>query len=118
MQTVGYVMHRGVITCSPHAPVAAIARTMAAHRIHCVVVPGHGIVTDLELTVGLDGPAETTAAALARSAPMLVQSETVERAAALMRTARATHALVVEGGSNRLVGVLSTLDLANALALR
>jgi CBS domain-containing protein len=111
-------MHRGVITCSPTASVTSIARTMAAHRIHCVVVPGHGIVTDLELTVGLDGSAELTAAALARSAPTLLRSETVERAAALLHASRTTHALVVDSGSNRPVGVLSTLDLANALALR
>jgi CBS domain-containing protein len=117
MHTVAHVMHQGVISCAPGSSVTTIARTMAAHHIHCVVVPEHGIVTDLELTAALDGSPETTAAALARSAPTLNQTETLERAAALLHEHGATHALVVEA-QGRVIGVLSTLDLANAWALR
>jgi len=90
---------------------------MAAHHIHSVVVPGHGIVTDLELTAALDGAVSTlTAAGLARPAPILERTATLERAAAVLHEGCATHALVVEGSSRRPLGVLSTLDLANALA--
>jgi predicted transcriptional regulator len=112
-------MHRGVISCSPEASLVAIARTMAAHRIHCVVVPGHGIVTDVELTAALaDLSSSHTAAVLARSAPTLAPTDSLERAASVMQAAQATHAVVVRTASTGPAGVLSTLDLANALALR
>jgi CBS domain-containing protein len=45
-------------------------------------------------------------------------SETLERAAAVLREHRATHAVVVDSRSDCAVGVLSTLDLADALAAR
>jgi CBS domain-containing protein len=118
MQTVAHVMHQGVISCAPGSSVTTIARTMAAHHIHCVVVPGHGIVTDFELTAALDGSSAMTAAALARAAPTVKPGETLERAAALLHEHGATHALVVDSRAGRVVGVLSTLDLANAWALR
>jgi CBS domain-containing protein len=118
MRTVAQVMHQGVISCAPGSSVTTIARTMAAHHIHCVVVPGHGIVTDLELTAALDGSSAMTAAALARSAPTLDQTETLERAATVLHEHGATHALVVNARAGRVIGVLSTLDLANAWALR
>ena len=35
------VMHRGVVTCSPTTSLVTVAREMAAHRIHCVVVRRH-----------------------------------------------------------------------------
>jgi CBS domain-containing protein len=118
METVGQTMHRGVISCAPQSSLATIAGTMAAHRIHCVVVPGYGIVTDAELTAALDCMPLATAATLARPAPVLEQSDSLELAAARLHADAVTHALVVEPQSGRVVGVLSTLDLANALALR
>jgi CBS domain-containing protein len=117
MNDVAVVMHRGVIACSPCASVVTIARTMAAHRIHCVVVPGHGIVTDVELAQALDDPAGVTAATLARDAPRLLETDSLEVAARRLRADAATHAVVVDA-DGLIVGVLSTLDLANALALR
>ena len=36
--TVGDAMHTGIVACDVHAPLGAVARMMAAHRIHCVVV--------------------------------------------------------------------------------
>lgn len=118
MQTVGDVMHRGLICCRPESSIVAIARTMAAHRIHCVVVPGVGIVTDVELAAALDGSPLATAAALARPAPTLGEGETLQRAAAVLHEHRATHAVVVDSRLDSIVGVLSTLDLADALAAR
>src|SRR5262245_14471732 len=53
------VMHEGVFTCSLHAPLSTVARIMAAHRVHAVVVwnePSRneppqlwGVVSDLDL---------------------------------------------------------------------
>lgn len=108
-------MHRGVIGCRPEASLVAVARTMAAHRIHCVVVTGHGLITDAELAASLDLPPETTAAAIARRAPQLDEAASLEEAAETLRSQGATHALVVRR-SQHVIGVLSTLDLANALA--
>jgi ABC-type lipoprotein export system ATPase subunit len=52
-------MHEGVFTCSLHAPLTTVARIMAAHRVHAVVVwnePARnetaqlwGVVSDLDL---------------------------------------------------------------------
>ena len=53
--TVADVMHRGVVTCSPTTSLVTVAREMAAHRIHCVVVRTQdtdalwGVVSDLDL---------------------------------------------------------------------
>ena len=54
--TVLNAMQVGVIDCPPDADVPTLARTMADHRIHCVVVNGElwGIVSDLDL---MDQPA-------------------------------------------------------------
>ena len=53
------VMHEGVFTCSLYAPLSTVARIMAAHRVHAVVVwnePARneaaqiwGVVSDLDL---------------------------------------------------------------------
>jgi CBS domain-containing protein len=111
-------MHRGTICCAPESSLLTVARTMAAHRIHCVVVPDHGVVTDVELAAALGNPDGVTAAGLARPAPLLEPGDSLERAAAALRDEVATHALVVAPGSRYAVGVVSTLDLANALAFR
>jgi predicted transcriptional regulator len=116
VKTVGDVMHRGVIGCRPEASLVAVARTMAAHRIHCVAVAGHGVITDAELVAALDRSPETTAAKIARTAPHLDETATLEQAAETLREQRSTHALVVRQGSQVVVGVLSALDLAEALA--
>ena len=74
--TVGDAMHTGIVACDVHAPLGAVARMMAAHRIHCVVVrnsamewtdPGAGlwgVISDLDLVrlVATDAVAGRTAA--------------------------------------------------------
>ena len=53
-------MHAGAITCPPETPLRSVADLMATHRIHSVVVMGHGeefgfegrlwgVVSDLDL---------------------------------------------------------------------
>jgi CBS domain-containing protein len=37
-ETVGGVMHSGVVTCRPDASLRTVARLLAEHRIHAVVV--------------------------------------------------------------------------------
>jgi crotonyl-CoA carboxylase/reductase len=122
------VMHRGVMTCSLHAPLTAVARTMAAHRIHCVVVwnePARneaaalwGVVSDLDLVkiAAEQEMADCTAGGSASTpALMIAPDETLRRAAQLMAEYEVTH-LVVVNHAEKPVGVLSTLDLAGVLS--
>jgi CBS domain-containing protein len=119
---VGAAMHRGVIACAPDYSGVTAARIMASHRIHAVVVEVEGrtprIVTDGDVASALyDGRlAATTAAEIARPCPILTREDTLDRAVALMHELRATHAVVVDHPrSQRPIGVLSVLDIANAL---
>lgn len=118
-------MHRGVITCAADAPLTVVARVLAAHRIHCVVVATAsdpdvwGIVSDLDL---LDAAfagelADRTAGEAAAGCTLTVQAgETLERAAQLMHEYRESHLVVVDSVSHAAIGVLSTLDVADALS--
>jgi CBS domain-containing protein len=114
------VMHEGVVTCSLHAPMTEVARTMAANRIHCVVVwnePSRnesaelwGVVSDQDLSATSAGRCAAT------SALTIPPGETLRRAAQLMVEHEVTHLVVVDPGTTKPVGVLSTLDLADALS--
>jgi CBS domain-containing protein len=39
---VGDAMRRGVVSCPPNLPLSEIARLMAEHRVHCVVLEASG----------------------------------------------------------------------------
>jgi CBS domain-containing protein len=119
------VMHRGVLTCLREAPLTDVAGLMAGHRVHCVVVADEeaaaaglwGIVSDLDLVAaGLVRDLDEQTAGGSAASPVLTiaPDETVERAAQLMTEHAAAHLVVVEGSQP--VGVLSTLDVATALA--
>jgi CBS domain-containing protein len=115
---VGALMHRGVITCSPDCSGLVIARIMAAHRIHSIVVIPPGapprIVTDAEIARALyDGTLATSSAAkIAKSAVILVRGDTLSHAARCMHEHETTHAVVVDSRrSRRAVGILSVLDI-------
>jgi CBS domain-containing protein len=123
-------MHPGLISCSFHTPLRAVARMMATYRVHAVLVTGHGqerladgsswgIVTDAELLRAaeqddLEGPAFRAVA----SGPLLTVATTdpLAYAAYLMLEHDSSHVVAVEPRSGRPAGVLSRLDLARALA--
>ena len=124
-------MHPGIVTVAVDATVPEIAAAMAGARIHCVVVAGvtrtggaehlsWGVLSDLDLMAALAGGAATataTAAALAATATVTVgTSETLDEAARIMAEEQVAHLVVVEPGTERPVGVLSTLDVARAAA--
>ena len=119
-------MHAGVLTCDRDAPLTDVAATMARERVHCVVVESGsgeggepwGIVSDLDLVAAasvrdLDG--QTAGGSAATPVVMVTPRETLERAAQLMTEHGTAHLVVVEPSSRRPVGVLSTLDVAEAL---
>jgi CBS domain-containing protein len=121
--TVADVMHRGVVTCSPTTSLSTVAREMAAHRIHCVVVRTHdtdalwGIVSDLDLiaAAALGAADDVAGAAAATPAVMVRTADSLQRAMQLMAEHQVTHLVVVDH-LGRPRGVISTLDIADALA--
>jgi CBS domain-containing protein len=113
-------MHRGVVACGPELPALAVARIMAAHRIHSVVVKGVPltVITDAEIAAALcaGGLGPRSAGDLARPAAIVARDETLIRAIEVMRERETTHAVVVdEVRALRAVGVVSVLDIAEVL---
>jgi CBS domain-containing protein len=121
--TVLNALHLGLIECPTDADVRSVARLMAEHRVHCVVVrgidpDGWGIVSDLDLMAGLR-PELTgaTAGQLAATDSLVVDpADSLEHAAQLMAEHQTTHAVVVDPVTGRPIGILSTLDVARFLA--
>jgi CBS domain-containing protein len=126
--TVADVMTPGVLSCPPDAPIATVARTMATHHIHAVVVDGvredpvrgerlvWGVVSDLDLArAALGGEETSTAGDVAVTEPIAVEPSAPLRVAArLMDEHRTTHLVVVD--RERPVGMISSLDVAGACA--
>jgi CBS domain-containing protein len=129
--TVGEAMHHGVLTCPPETPLRDVARMLARFRVHAVVVftdddddPGAprlwGIVSDSDLmaAAALDDVGTRTAGGTATTPLVTItRHETLKEAAALMREDAVTHLVVVSPATERPVGVISTLDIARAIAL-
>jgi len=120
------VMHDGVLACLPDEPAVELARIMAQHHVHAVVVAGlHGtgtteelrwrVVTDHDVVRAasvLDG---LTAGEVGGEIPLSVAPSTpLPEAAELMGRHGSTHLVVADQG--RPIGVVSTLDVAGALA--
>jgi len=125
---VSEAMHRGVLTCPPSAPLVEVARMMARQRVHCLVVcdngcePGTGVwavLSDLDLIAAAGvRPAEEQTAEGSAASPVVrvAPTDTLEHAAQLMTEYASAHLVVVDPGTQHPVGVLSTLDIARAIA--
>jgi CBS domain-containing protein len=126
--TVADAMHRGVFRCSRTTSLSAVARIMAAHRVHCVIVTDDeridratvwGMVSDRDVAAALltrplevqtaEGSATTPAVSITESEPLL-------RAAHRMTEHGVTHLVVLGGDTKAPVGVISTLDIADAIS--
>jgi CBS domain-containing protein len=123
-RTVAGAMHVGVLTCSPTTPLREAARTMARHRVHALVVSDGrphgvwGVVSDVDVLAAIvHGELDTLTAGGSARTPLVVTrgTEPLRRVAGRLREAKATHAVVV-GERDEPVGILSTLDLARAVA--
>jgi CBS domain-containing protein len=123
-------MHPGVIACPVQTPLQTVARMMATYRVHAILVLSHegdelpggtlwGVISDSDLIRAAQSADfyEETAQSLA-AAPLLTvnSSESLDRAVQLMVEHDVSHLIVVERHSPRPIGVLSTLDVARALA--
>lgn len=128
---VGDFMHSMIVTSTSSTPLAEVAKRMTELRIHCVVVlqefgrgpsleHGWGIVSDLDLAAAAASEqGARTAGEIAASPPVTIdQDEPLSRAAQLMAEHNSSHLIVVAGGHERPVGVVSTLDIARCLAFR
>ena len=122
------VMHPGILSCGPEDDLATVARTMAEHHVHAVVVSGieptacggerltWGLISALDLAAAALAGADSDAGRLASSEIVTVEPrEPLERAVQLMTEHQLTHLLVV--ADERPVGVVSTLDVAACLAV-
>ena len=126
--TVADAMHPGILSCEPDTSLSEVARTMVTYHVHSVVVIGvsheepecgvWAIISDLDLLdAGLRGAEGQTARSIAKQPMISVEpSMPLREGAELMLEHRVTHLVVVEPGTQRPVGVLSTLDVAGVLA--
>jgi CBS domain-containing protein len=124
--TVEDVMHQGAFTCFFETSLATVARVMAAHRVHCVVGFGDatsgdtgvwGLVTDRDVVAAAatDHEHRTAGTSTASEAVTIGPREPLRRAAEVMTERGLSHLLVVEPGSDRPIGVVSTLDIAGVV---
>ena len=124
------VMNPSLVDCPPQTPMHEVALLMAERDIHCVVVDGlargehateqlvWGIVSDLDLAgaAAADRLAEE-AGGFAVTEPVTVGlDEDLQCAAKLMSEHDCTHLIVTDEAAGRPAGVVSSLDLARALA--
>ena len=123
-------MHPGMISCPPETSLRTVARMMATYRVHAIIVhalgeeelPGGehwGVVTDADLarTVREADLDEVTAEQIAASPALVVATtEPLEHAIQLMVEHEVTHVIAVERHSGRPMGIVSTLDVARAVA--
>ena len=126
--TVADAMRTGVMSCPPDVPATTVARMMATHHIHSVVVEGvhndpihgerltWGVVSDMDLLRGARAAIdEMTAGDIAITELVTVEpSLPLDEAVRLMAEHDTAHLIVAERG--RPIGVLSTLDIAAVLA--
>jgi CBS domain-containing protein len=123
--TIADAMHAGVITCPPDATLRTVARILAAHRIHAVVVSSGDennpsrVVTDRDVVLAhARGELDRLTAQDAADEPTItVRADAdLRHAAELMARYGTSHVIVTASGSRTAVGVLSSLDIATAVA--
>jgi CBS domain-containing protein len=123
------VMTEGLISCAPSTPLRAVARLMADNRVHSVFVLDYGqeddetvelwgIVSDLDLVAAAWADVDTQTAGASAVTPLVYVSKTddLRHAAQLMSETGVSHLAVVDPLTQRPVGVVSTLDIARAVA--
>jgi CBS domain-containing protein len=126
--TVADAMHPGILGCEPDASLSAVAQIMATHHVHCVAVIGisheepecgvWGVISDLDLVrAGVRDPEGTTARAVAEQPLVTVEPTTpLREAGELMLVHHVSHLVVIQTGTGRPIGILSTADVAGVIA--
>ena len=127
--TVANAMSPGVISCPPETPLRVVARMMATFNVHSVFVFEHqdeddenaqlwAIVSDLDLVAAarLDLDERTAGQSAVTPIVSVFTTAPLHEAAELMALNGVAHLAVIDPASKRPVGVISTLDLARAIA--
>lgn len=122
-------MSHGVIHCRPETPLRAVARIMATYNVHAVYVFDYGdeadeavelwgLVSDLDVAAAACGEIEGRTAGGSAIAPLLTvtSDQPLAEAAELMSLKGTAHLAVLDPLTERPVGVVSTLDVARAIA--
>jgi CBS domain-containing protein len=117
-------MRVGVVTCRPDAPPAQAARVMSGYGIHCLVLSdpvaaaahrSNGIVDALDVARA-EAEGCRRVDEVARPAVTIDSDAPLADAARLMAERTTSHLVVVQPGTDRYVGVVSTSALAAVLA--
>lgn len=127
--TVGDAMSRGVISCPPETPLRTVARMMATFGVHAIFVFEHtdeddedpqlwAVVSDLDLVAAaeLDLDALTAGGTAVTPLVSISADSAIAEAGSLMAQYGIAHLAVTEPDSSRPIGVISTLDIARAIA--
>jgi CBS domain-containing protein len=126
--TVGDAMSHGLISCSPETPLRVVARMMATHGVHAIFVfEDRGeddepqlwsVVSDLDLVAATRLDLDTLSAGTTAVTPFVTVAadSTIGEAGSLMAQYSVAHLAVIDPGSRRPIGVISTLDIARAIA--
>ncbi len=114
-------MHPGVLTCGADDSLRDVAAIMANHRVHAVVITSRngdrplGVVSDLDVVAAVAGRAECTAHQAGATETLTVSADApLEAAAKLMNEHGVTHLVVLDAERRYPLGVLSSLDVAEA----
>jgi CBS domain-containing protein len=126
---VGDVMSRGVISCTPETPLRVVARMMTTFGIHAIFVFDHAdgadeiaplwaVVSDLDLVAASQADVDTITAGMTAVTPLVTipADRPLVEAASLMAQYGIGHLAVTDPRSEHPVGVVSTLDIARAVA--
>jgi CBS domain-containing protein len=129
LATVSDVMSRGVISCPPETPLRVVARLMATYGVHAIFVMEHtdeddeaprlwAVVSDLDLVAAtrLDLDSLTAGATAVTPLVTVEADSSIAEAGSLMAQHGIAHLAATDPDSRRPVGVISTLDIARAIA--
>lgn len=127
--TVGDAMSRGVLSCPPETPLRVVARMMATYGVHAIFVFEHAdeddeapqlwaVVSDLDLVAATQLDLDTLTAGATAVTPFVtvVADSSIAEAGSLMAQYGIAHLAVTDPDSHRPIGVVSTLDIARAVA--
>ena len=122
-------MSRGLISCPPETPLRVVARMMATFGVHAIFVFEHqdeddeapslwAVVSDLDLVAAteLDMDAVTAGRSAVTPFVTVAADQPLSEAANLMAQHGIAHLAVTDPDTRRPIGVVSTLDIARAVA--
>jgi CBS domain-containing protein len=122
-QLVASLKSTGILTVTPDAPLSEVAGLMSRNRVHAVMVaddtlPEPPVVSDLDLVGALtSGHFDELCArdVAGTEAVTVIETQNLLEAAQLLSDHRVSH-LIVRDGRRVPVGIVSTWDVARAIA--